>query len=902
MLRLPLLLLRLLVLVLLLPVQIALAGVTTGVIKGTTVDEGGLPIPGVLVTIKSPNLMGVRQGDTDIEGRFFFAELPPGVYELTAEKPGFAKISKPNLEVYVGRNTAVTIEMPLRSSGEEIVVEGSRPSIDTEQTSQTTVLTKEFLQRIPSGRSYQQVVQAAPGVSGGSNPNVGGASYNENTYVLDGVNITDPVTGTFSLNFDFEAIEEIQVLTSAFDPEYGVNLGGVIALTSESGGNTLEFKVTGYYENGNWSPKLDARYAADGYELAPTDYDSQYQILSLSAKLAGPIIRDKMWFISTYRMERSLISYSGVKLPRDYEGHYVFGKLTWQPSASHKFTLLAQTNPTSIDNIVQSRYSYPEAEGRQAQGGFITSLQWQWFPLPTASFDSKNSIQKLFIELSQVPCTHDQDLGYNPCSEDELENSIDYLTPSRVGQNNAYSSGNFYYFMFDDRWSLSTSNKFSLLQVDFLGTHDLKFGLEADARLRNYTVMYGGNMLYYDLNALAYNPDTYSNYYWVEYSGPRVFDQDAYHVGAFAQDAWKPVDNLTMRYGMRFDRSTIYNDVGEQVLATNAWGPRFGVAWDPWGNNKTKFSAAIGRFNDMGRLAVAGFLNRTDIGSKLFLGEYFGAYTNATADNYSYTPANNPYIVADELVAPHSDDLVIGAEREIIQDLVALANVEFKRTENLYEDDETNLYWDEDGYNVIGTYNGDYESIYRLRTPSVARRDYMRLTTGFRRNWADRWLLQAYYSYTKSRGTTLDAIGSYLDTPPQDQYYEDQILGTDLTHQATLSGAWDLPGTDPWTTTLGALIDYQSGYPTSRTYSSPGLGSYYQSTIGTYARTEGYVEMNIRAEQAIPVRKGKLSGVVELSNVFNSHQGTAYVSGDNRWIIYDRQNPLSVTAGAEYEF
>jgi hypothetical protein len=67
--------------------------------------------------------------------------------------------------------------------------------------------------------------------------NVAGASSNENTYMMDGINITDPVTGTFSLNFNFDAIEQLQVLTSAYDPEYGQNLGGAINIVTDSGGN-----------------------------------------------------------------------------------------------------------------------------------------------------------------------------------------------------------------------------------------------------------------------------------------------------------------------------------------------------------------------------------------------------------------------------------------------------------------------------------------------------------------------------------------------------------------------------------------------------------------------------------------------------------------------------------------
>ena len=215
---------------------VALASTTAGTVKGVTVDEGGLPIPAVLITLTSDNLMGQRQTETDANGRFYAAELPPGKYTLTAEKAGFTKKSYPNLEVNVGRNTILTIELPLQTGGEEMVIEETRPTIDTESATRGSVLTKEFLDRIPAGRSYQQAVQMAAGVTGGSNANIAGASSNENTYMLDGVNITDPVTGTFSLNFNYDAIEQIEVLTSAFDPEYGYNLGGSINVITRSGG------------------------------------------------------------------------------------------------------------------------------------------------------------------------------------------------------------------------------------------------------------------------------------------------------------------------------------------------------------------------------------------------------------------------------------------------------------------------------------------------------------------------------------------------------------------------------------------------------------------------------------------------------------------------------------------
>ena len=77
---------RLLLIMVLLPGVALAQSVTKGTIKGTVVDEGGIAIPGVMISIESENLMGVQQRQSDVNGRFVFAELPPGIYELTAER------------------------------------------------------------------------------------------------------------------------------------------------------------------------------------------------------------------------------------------------------------------------------------------------------------------------------------------------------------------------------------------------------------------------------------------------------------------------------------------------------------------------------------------------------------------------------------------------------------------------------------------------------------------------------------------------------------------------------------------------------------------------------------------------------------------------------------------------
>ncbi|NOY24320.1 MAG: TonB-dependent receptor [Oligoflexia bacterium] len=901
---------RLLMMVLLVLPGLAHASITTGTIKGTTVDDDGLPIPGVLLTVTSPNMMGQKQAQTNANGRFLFIELPPGIYKVTAEKPNFSKIIRPNLQVNIGRNTILTIKMPLIEAGEEIIVEDSRPVIDTESAQRGTVLTKEFLDRIPVGRSYQSAVQLAAGTTGGSNPNMGGAAYNENTYLLDGVNITDPVTGTFSLNFNFDSIEQVEVLTNAFDPEYGYNLGGAINVVTATGGNVLEFIANVYYTNGNWAPKQDASYAADGLQLAPTDFDSRFETLQIGINISGPIIRDRAWFVASYQHDRSLIANVGIDLPRDYDGHYVFGKITLQPSAAHRISILAQTDPTTVGNTSQSnRYVNPEAQGQQTQGGFVGSARWDWFISPEMFAETIATVQKSYLESSQVPCTHDKSLGYNPCDPTELENTVDYTTPGRFGTNNAFDSANSPLFDFDDRWRYSLDSKFSMLQVQALGTHDLKAGVSGDFTRWKRTFGYTGDVYYVDLNELSYNPDTLQNYYWIEITGPISFVAKATNIGAFIQDVYKPIDNLTFRFGTRYDRSIVRNDVGEPIINIGLWGPRFSIIWDPWGNNKTKMVGSFGRFNDGGRLAVPYYLSQSGFGDKLFLGEYFRTQVNAQSnglDNaYSYVPNENTNTVLDGTIAPHSDEFSIGVEREIIRDMAANLYFTGKYTRNLYAFDETNLIWDQNGYNVLGTSDGTANVLQRLRTADVAQRNYFRTDLGIQKVWSDRWQLQGTYSYTISRGSTQTSPSGFLSVPQQTQYYLNGLLYTDVRHDITSGFAWDLPN-DPWTTRIGVLLFFETGNPVSRYYSNGsqvGYTSILRQTVGTYAREEAYLDIRIKVEQKIPVRKGKLSGIVEMANLMNNRQGdTAYVSSDNRWIIAYRQNPLELTLGGRYEF
>jgi hypothetical protein len=893
---------------------------TTGSLRVTVTDDMELSIPGVALTLSGETLIGGKQERvTDANGQHLFTALPPGTYRLSVVKAGFKGVTIDGIQVDVNRTTQQRVVMEVGEIDEEITVVETRAAVDTESSTRGTVLTKEFLNRIPAGRSYQAAVQMAPGVSGGSNPNMAGGASNENTYMLDGANITDPVTGTFSANFNFDAIQQIEVLLGGYMPEYGVSVGGIVNVVTESGTNNLEFNQNVYYINGDLRPRKDARLAADGVELMPTGFDQTTQQLQVGSKVSGPIVRDKAWFIVSYQQARSLFSLAGTPQRQTFSGHYMLAKVTVQPTTEHRLSAFFQTDPTNIDNIVQGTpFVRNEAQGRQAQGGFISQARWQWFLSPDVNLDSQLLMQKSYIEVNAVPCTHDRDQNWHPCRPGEIEGAVDWETPGRIGFGGAYDSVNWGAWTFDDRFRYSASSKLSILSVEdpLGGTHDFKFGVEGSQLVWDSANGYAGNALYYDINEVPFDPQTLVNYYYLEISGPVAFRTTASQFNVFAQDSWKPVSNLTINYGSRFDTFVMRNDVGDPVLTGALFGPRLFGAWDPWGDQKTKIATGYGRFNDTGRLGTAAFTSAGNFGSKLYLGNFFVnddglGPLSAPENQFDYDPNRNLATAHDNLRTPRVDEVILTLEREVIKDIALISSMSSKFTRNGYEFDETNLIYDEDGSSVIGSRRGDaFNPYFRQRTPTLAKRDYFQWDLGFRKVLSRRWQAEGTYVYIRSVGSSSISNSGSFAVDPQTQY--NYGLLTTSSSQFKAYAFWDLP-TDPWTQTVGFFFNWEQGFPYERLYWAESFaGSQfgnYQLRIrprGTYLRFGDNWYLSLKFQQKIDVRKGNFTLDFELRNITNNRAPTGLYTfplfANNRIQSFNRQFPLTFQAGVRYEF
>ena len=214
----------------------------TGSLAGTVLDNGGAPLPGVTVSTSSDALIGGPQtAVTGASGEFAFHLLLVGDYTIEAVLPGF-RPQAGDVRVQADATASVTFRMVPEAFDAEIEVTAEVPVVDTSQVSSREAWDQEFLAHALIGtanRSYQAVLGQAAGVTGGNNPYVLGSTYSENAYLVDGMNTTDPATGTWATTMNIDAVQELNFQTGGFEAEFGRASGGIVNLVTKSGGNEL---------------------------------------------------------------------------------------------------------------------------------------------------------------------------------------------------------------------------------------------------------------------------------------------------------------------------------------------------------------------------------------------------------------------------------------------------------------------------------------------------------------------------------------------------------------------------------------------------------------------------------------------------------------------------------------
>ncbi len=671
-----------------------LAQTITGGIVGSVRDATGAALPGVSVAVTGPNIVGSATATTTAAGLYRIANLPPGLYDVSFTLQGFQTLARRGLRVGVGSMTDVSVDLAMSQMAEQVEVLGNTGVVDTVSNEVGTNLGREFVENIPTRRtSFFDLVATAPGSlaagegsgdhSASTRTMVYGSSYDENSFKLDGVDITDNYWGEALAEPNVDAIEEVQVLSLGAPAEYGNVLGAVYNIVTRQGTNSFHGDANFYLQpagltsnnlknvqNPNGSSVIACPTAADPSRQCPFNRDKYNDF---TAQLGGPILRDKLWFFGSYQYTRDGFSQAGVD-PR-FTGlvsrDRFQGKLNWQINPRHKVVGSFHLDKGNLDRPI----SVGEAPTRAYSRTHKT-------PVPGLSYAGTIS-DKTVVEVR-----------YSGFFGSVEGGPTDPNQPKSLARISNFDSGEFlggpYYFYSLDPYRRQTATgKLSHFADSFLGaSHDFRFGVQySDGEVLG---TYGLNTAVYIYGGYSYG---YQRTPW-RYSGV------GRSLAIFVDDTARINDRLSLNIGLRYDHDKAFSNALEERtgLDTGAgqptgvvfprvdyftWdsvSPRIGFNWKLTSDGKTVLKTHWGQYH---RPVTTGeFANR--LGPSItpsFSGSNFN-FATGRFENLVQTSSPERLSVASDYSSPRTNQFVLGMERELTRSVGLNLNYVHKYGDN----------------------------------------------------------------------------------------------------------------------------------------------------------------------------------------------------------------------------
>jgi hypothetical protein len=300
-----------------------------GSIRGSVRDATGALLPGAKVSAKNIATGLVREAQTGADGGYLIAELPAGIYAVTAEAAGLSPVAQ-NVAVNVGLDTTADFDVTeVRRHVESLTVTEAAPLVDAERDVLGEVVDRELVTELPlNGRDFGKLVALVPGAtvepsgvaaiqSGFGQFTINGNRDRSNNYTLDGTDNNDPFFNNSAFNqtgiggapaslLPIDAIQEFN-LQSQFAAEYGRNSGSIVNIITRSGTNQFHGSAFEFLRN----DAMDAR----NYFNRDTSPDtglparkSPFRNNNFGLSLGGPIIEDKTFFFGAYEGQRERVT------------------------------------------------------------------------------------------------------------------------------------------------------------------------------------------------------------------------------------------------------------------------------------------------------------------------------------------------------------------------------------------------------------------------------------------------------------------------------------------------------------------------------------------------------------------------------------------------------------------
>jgi hypothetical protein len=670
---------------------LAYAQETTGTVEGRVADSTGGRVPGATVKIASATLS--REALTDDFGAYRFLQVPPGSYKVTATMTGF-NTSVADVTVTVGKIVAVDFSLKVGDVSEQVIVSAdSVAKIDPARSSIETNITTNVIDLAPKGTNLTSLLKLSPATRYESNAGgyqVDGASGSENSWVIDGLEVSNFRTGVLNQNNNvpFAMVEEVLVKTSGFNAEFGGATGGVVNVITKSGSNDFHGQVGYEIEPSSLfaspRPALNRFRSGTGNSFVQINEYMHYAKDNFkghfpSFALGGPIKKDRLWFFSSYAPQienrdrtttyypykaadvlKAGTAFTGQTVTETYHRQIrtdyfqgrldaslhdtlrVTGTYIWNPYQEDGLFPHSAINLGGSPPVVNFGGSIGTLRGNQLQqnmGGRnnATNLSTQTIWTPNSTMAASFRFARGFLneklnsyykpQMTRVRCVGGAaPAGVNPGCNPGYDN---------------LPSGNNQIFR-DVSIRKNFEGDFSYIVSNLGGRHEFKVGYQnatVTNDVANGYVPYGRVDVYYDrnINDLTgrddpVSPDAIGAGLLVRFGTVGKASNNAQSL--YFQDRWQPIQRLSLNLGIRMEKEDLPSFNGYAPPINFGWFdkvvPRLGFAYDITNSGKSKVFASYARFQDRLRFE----LPRGSFGGDFYRVDYFEVMPDH--QNYDY--------------------------------------------------------------------------------------------------------------------------------------------------------------------------------------------------------------------------------------------------------------------------
>jgi Carboxypeptidase regulatory-like domain/TonB dependent receptor-like, beta-barrel len=714
----------------------------TGSVNGSVSDPSGAPLPQARVFLSGRT--GSRETTTGSAGEFRFPAVSPDSYELRVVADGFQPRRLERLEVHVGQQLTLSLELKIAGVAESVEVVAEAPVVDVTSAATNQVLTQDVLFNLPLSRRGEALLNLAPGIN--SHSGYGAGERVNNSLRLDGLETRDPGFGLPAVFFNYNLIEEVEVQGLGAPAEYGGFTGAVVNTVTRTGGNRLGGRFEALYTGRHLAAdNVSARVAEENPLLAEPGI--QTKALDFSAQLSGPIRRDRLFFLADFQYTESDTDPPGPRTLQTGQNVRFNGKLTWQPGPADHLNFGIQVGHSESGNVPTTTAVLvtDELAADSSSPEVFWNAEWRHL------FGSRT-----FLEAKYLGVASNEEI----LSKTRAPSHRDLATGE-----NSVSAG------FDNRHELGrhqASLALSHFSDAFLGSHEFKFGVELErSNARDLFQLIDG-LTYFD----------YYNYAYLAYSYGYDTRGRNRRESVYAQDSWKPSDRLTVNAGLRFDWIRGRDSDGNQPFETKSLAPRIGIAYDLTGDHRTVLKASYGQYYEA---ALSLFYRQA------LPGNFDTVYYDATGPELVETDRVPSVlaVAAEGLNHPRVDELTAGFERALTPDLRLSITGVRRVYKNFISTLRPDARWEP--IQITDELTGQPLTVYRwenrftsqdvpiisnvnavdfldengeLIGTAGAKRDYHSLTIALSKRLSDRWLANVSYVLSHARGTQDNDVGN----------------------------------------------------------------------------------------------------------------------------------------------